>query len=107
EAIAALEKARQGRFATDPPVEELLLALAHARLGKTTEARELLRAAVAWMERGGELPRAASLLGLARGPLTAPAALAVPLANPQMSGPTAYAMRALRAEVEKALAMWR
>jgi WD40 repeat protein len=75
QAIVALRKALEKRAAAAPPVEELLLALAHADLKQSAEAREWLRTAVAWTHGGSEL-----------------------------DPPTAHDLSALRAEVEKALA---
>jgi WD40 repeat protein len=107
EALAVLRAARKQRGPDAPPVEELLLALAHAKLKQLAAARTHLEAAVAWMRQGGEPVRAAGLLGLAvRGPLTALASQAVPPPDPRLEPldrQTAQELTALRAEAEKAL----
>jgi hypothetical protein len=108
EAVLVLRAAIRSRAPDAPPVEELLLALAHARLKQPAEARKHLQTAVAWMQRGSEPVRAASLSGLAvRSPLTALAGLAVTPPDPRLvplDAQTAHELTALRSEVEKALA---
>jgi hypothetical protein len=90
------------------PVEELLLALAHAQLKQPAEARKHLQSAVAWVRRGSEPIRAASLAGFAgRSPLVALGSLAVTPPDPRLvplDHQIAHELTALRAEVEKALA---
>ncbi len=108
EAAIVLRAAIRHRGADAPPVEELLLALAHVRLKQFAEARLHLRTTVAWMQRGSEPLRAAALAGLAaRSPLAALGAVAVTPPDPRLvplDPHTAYELTALRAEVEKALA---
>jgi hypothetical protein len=105
EAVLVLRAARNKRGPDAPPVEELLLALAHARLKQPAEARKHLHTAVAWMQRGNPTVKAASLLGRAgRQPF---AALAVEHVDPRfnpLDHQTAHELKALRAEAEKALA---
>jgi tRNA A-37 threonylcarbamoyl transferase component Bud32 len=100
---ATLAKRRRGA----PPVEELLLALALTQQNQPAEAREHLRKAVAWMQRGAEPVRAAVLSGLAAaGPLVALGGLAVTPPDPRLElldHQSAHELTALRAEVEKAL----
>jgi hypothetical protein len=108
EAIGVLEQAIRKRRSAAPPLEELLLALAHLRLDKPAEARGYLKDAIAWMKRGSEPIRAASLSGLAaHSPLTTLASLAVTPPDPRLvplDPQTAHELTALRTEVEKALA---
>jgi hypothetical protein len=108
DAVLVLRAARNKRGPDAPPVEELLLALAHAHRKQPAEAHKHLRAAVAWMQRGSEPIRAASLAGLAaRSPLSALAALPLTPPDPRLvplDHQTAHELTALRAEVEKALA---
>jgi hypothetical protein len=49
-----LRAALRKRGPNDPPVEELLLALAHLHQKQPDEARKHLHTAVAWMRRGAE-----------------------------------------------------
>jgi hypothetical protein len=105
EAIAALTRAIAKRDSDVPPVEELMLALAHARLGQSAEASKHRQAAVAWMDRGTLPGKVAALAGLAAaGPLATLAGLAVEPPDPRF-GPldhqTAYELKTLRAEVDK------
>jgi WD40 repeat protein len=101
EAVLVLRAARNKRGPGMPPVEELLLALAHVQLKRPAEARRHLQVAVAWMQRRSESVRAASLAGLAsRSPLAGLGSLPVTPLDHQ----TAHDLAALRAEVEKALA---
>jgi WD40 repeat protein len=108
EAVLILRAARNKRDRDAAPVEELLLALAHLRLKQPAEARKYLQTAVAWMQRGSEPVRAASLAGLAaRSPLTALAGLVVTPPDPRLEPldhQTAHELTALGAEVERALA---
>jgi hypothetical protein len=108
EAILVLRAALRNRDGDAPPVEELLLALAHLQRRQPNEARKHLRTAVAWMNRGTEPVRAASLLGLRRsGPLAALGGIAVTPPDPRLvplDHWTAHELTCLRAEVEKALA---
>jgi hypothetical protein len=108
EALLALRTALKKRAADAPPVEELLLALAHLQLGQPDEARKHLRAAVAWMERGRQPVRAAALAGLAgRDPLAGLGGLVVTPPDPRLNPldhQTAHELITLRAEIEKALA---
>jgi hypothetical protein len=107
DAILVLRAALARRGPDAPPVEEILLALAHAQQHQPTEARENLRKAVAWMRRGPETVRSAALAGLAAGgPLAALSGLAVAPPDPRLEPlrhQTAHELTALRAEVEKAL----
>jgi hypothetical protein len=108
EARAALLTALKKRPADEPPVEELLLGLAHVRLGQPAQARKYLQAADAGMRRGREAVRAAALAGLlARPSLAAVGSLSVGPPDPRrvpLEAQTAHELTALRAEVEKALA---
>jgi hypothetical protein len=107
DAITALQTALEKRGPDGPPVEELLLALAHTHLKQPAAARKQLAIAVAWMH-GSEPVRAASLAGLAAPrALTALAGLAVTPPDPRLvplDPQTAHELTALRGEVEKALA---
>jgi hypothetical protein len=107
EAVPALQTALARRDPGAAPVEELLLALAHSRVGQLTEARKHHQAAVAWMQPGSEPVRAAALAGLAaRGPLFALGSLPVTPPDPRllaMDQPTAHELFALRGEVERCL----
>ena len=67
EAVGALQAAIKKRDRDAPPVDELLLALAHAHLNQPAEARKHLQTAVAWMDRGVLPGKAAALAGLAAG----------------------------------------
>jgi hypothetical protein len=107
EAITALRTAIEKRGANAPPVEELLLTLAHLHLNQPAGARKHLKTAVAWMQRGSEPARAAALAGLAaRGPLAALGTLVVTPPDPRLvplDHQTAHELTALRAEVERGL----
>jgi hypothetical protein len=107
-AILVLRAALRNREGDVPPVEELLLALAHIQRHQPDEARKYLKSAVAWMNRGTEPVRAASLLGLRHvGPLSALGGVAVSPPDPRLVSldpATAHELVSLRAEVEKALA---
>jgi hypothetical protein len=104
EAILVLRAALTRRDPDAAPLEELLLALAHARLDQREQARMHHRRAVAWMRRGPRAVQAASLVGLARrGPLVAIAGLALAPPDPRLDHQTAHELEAIRAEVEKAL----
>jgi hypothetical protein len=107
EARLVVRAAIKKRGPDAPPVAELLLALAHLQLNQPVVARKYLASAVAWMQRGSEPVRAASLLGLApRGPLAALGSLAVTAPDPRLvplDPWTAHALTALRAEVVQAL----
>jgi hypothetical protein len=90
EAVTVLQTAIKNRGPDAPPVEELLLALAHIELKQFAVARKHLQTAVAWMRRGtAQAPLA----------ITPPDPRLMPL-DPQ----TAHDLTALRAEVEKTLA---
>jgi hypothetical protein len=108
EAALVLRAARGRRGAAAAPTEELLLALACARLKRPAEAREYLHAAVTWMRHGTAPCRATCLAGLlGSGTLAALGGLSVPPPDPRISplDPwTAHELNALRGEVEKALA---
>jgi hypothetical protein len=105
EARAALQTALRKRPAAGPPVEELLLALAHARLGQPAQARTYLRAADAGMRRGREPAWAAALAGqLAHPSLATVGGLSARPPLVPLDAQTAHELTALRAEVEKALA---
>jgi hypothetical protein len=94
---------------TEAAHEDLLLALAYARLGRLEEARRHLGRAVATMDR---LPRGgqagAALLAGADGPLPLLTALRLPPpADPRALGPAweeGLELQVLRREVEKLLA---
>ena len=108
EAIAALQAAIQKRDRDAPPVEELLLALAHVQAKQPAEARKYLQTAVAWMDRGDLPGKITPLVGLAAGgPLAALGGMAGPPPDPRLEPlyrQTAHELTALRAEAEKALA---
>jgi hypothetical protein len=108
EARAALQTALKKRPAADPPVEELLLALAHVQLKQPAQARTYLQAADAGMRLGRETIRAAALAGLlARPSLAAVGGLSVSPPDPRLvplDAQAAHELAALHAEVEKALA---
>jgi hypothetical protein len=84
-----------------------LLALALIKLNRQDEARQHLKTAVTWMDRGTAVPRAAALMGLANaGPFTALAAVAH-APDPRLNALdpfTGHELVALRREVEMALA---
>jgi hypothetical protein len=65
DAILVLRAALRHRDGAAAPVEELLLALAHAQDHQPDEARRLLKTAVTWMERGKE--RGAAVVGSGAG----------------------------------------
>jgi hypothetical protein len=108
EAILVLRAAIQNRDPDAPPVEELLLALAHLQRDQTAEARKYLQIAVAWMRQGTMPVRAAEVVGLATtGPLSALGRLVVRPPDPRLESldpQTAYELNTLREEVERALA---
>ena len=105
EAVPVLRAALKKCGPNSPPVEELLLALAHAQSKQPTEARKHLQTAVAWIQRDSGPVRAASLAGLAvRSPLTTLGSLVTTPPSPRLDPSTAHELAALRTEVEKALA---
>src|SRR5262249_12553773 len=78
EAVAALQAALGKRDRDAPPVEELLLSMAHAELNQPAESRSHWQAAAAWIDRGTRPVQATSLTGLgSRGPLAVLGSLAV------------------------------
>jgi hypothetical protein len=108
EALPLLQASLKSRPAEAPPVEELLLALAHHALGQPDQARQQLGSAVAWLDQG-QLPLQASAIvgGLSTGwPATLPLTQARPLhprLNP-LDWETRLELETLRAEAEQALA---
>jgi hypothetical protein len=91
----------------EPPIDELLLALALVKLDRHDEARDLLAKASAWIDDGTAPQRLASLLGARpAGPLASLTALAhVPDPRLNSLDPfTAHELHALRREAEAALA---
>jgi DNA-binding beta-propeller fold protein YncE len=108
EASLVLRAALRNREGDAPPVEELLLALAHVQRHQPDEARKYLTTAVAWTNRGTQPVRAISLLGLRlAGPLAALSGMAMRPPDPRLvplDHATAHELASLRAEVEKALA---
>jgi hypothetical protein len=97
---------RNRTMADEPPIDELLLALALVKLDRRAEARRLLGKASEWMDNGTAPQRVASLLAArTAGPLAALTALAhVPdvRLNP-LDSFTAHELYVLRREVETAL----
>jgi hypothetical protein len=105
EATLVLRAAIRRRPMNAPPVEEMLLALAHARLNQRAQAVGYLRTAVAWMRPATEPVRAASLSGLgATNLLAALASVALRQPDPRLDHQTNRELLGLRAEVEEALA---
>jgi WD40 repeat protein len=104
EAILVLRAALRNRDENAPPVEEVLLALAHARLKQRAEARAYLRKAAGWMRPAVEPVRAASLAGLcATNPRAALAGVVLRQPDPRLDHQTNHELAGLRAEVEKEL----
>ena len=86
EAILVLQAARKKLGPDAPPIEELLLALAHAKRKQFHESNKHHKAAVAWMQRGPQAVQAASLVGLAcRGPFASLPGLANKPPDPLVS----------------------
>jgi WD40 repeat protein len=105
EALLVLRAALRNRDKNAPPVEEMLLALAHARLNQRAQAVGYLRKAIGRMRPATEPVRAASLAGLcATNPLAALSAAVVWQPDPRLDHQTNRELLGLRAEVEKALA---
>jgi WD40 repeat protein len=107
DAAIVLRAALRHRPPNTPPIDELLLAIACAKLNRRDEARKHLRTAIAWMDRADQLLRATSLVGHASGdPFVALGALAHTPPDPRLNALdpfTGHELRTLRAEVEKAL----
>jgi hypothetical protein len=107
EAVPRLQARLKARPKDAPPVEELLLALAHHALDQPDEARRHLAVATAWLDQG-QLPlQATAIVGsLGTGwPAVLPLTQARPLhprLNP-LDWETRLELEALRAEAEKAL----
>ncbi len=108
ESILVLGAAITRRGSGGPPVEELLLALAHLQHHQPAEASKHLQTSLAWMRAGTTPVRAAVLAGLATaGSLSTLSALTITPPDPRLESldpATAHEVIALRAEVEKALA---
>jgi hypothetical protein len=106
-AALVLRAAPEERGSRGPPLEELLLALAHVHQKQPDQARKYLQAAVAWMRSGTQPVQAVSLAGLSgRSPLTVLGSLSVPPGDVppiRLDPQTANELTSLRAEVEKAL----
>jgi hypothetical protein len=103
-AALVLRAALRRRPRNAPPVEEMLLALAHARLNQRAVALGHLRTALAWMRPATVPVRAASLAGLcATNPLAALSAVVVRQPDPRLDHQTNRELLGLRAEVEKGL----
>jgi hypothetical protein len=105
ESILVLRAALRNRDKNAAPVEEMLLALAHARLNQRADALGYLRTALAWMRPATAPVRAASLAGLgATNPLAALTDVAVRQPDPRLDHQTNRELLGLCAEAEKALA---
>jgi hypothetical protein len=107
DAAVVLRAAIRNRTTEQPPIEELLLALALVKLDRRDEARKHLKSASDWMDNGTAPHRLASLIGARpAGPLAALAALAhAPDVRINPLDPfTARELYGLRREVEEALA---
>jgi WD40 repeat protein len=107
DAAVVLRAAIRNRTTDEPPIEELLLALALVKLDRHGEARQRLKRATDWMDNGTAPQRLASLLGASpAGPLAALTAIAhVPDVRLNPLDPfTAHELATLRREVEHALA---
>jgi hypothetical protein len=104
EAAVVLRGAIRNRTSDQPPIDELLLALALIQLDRRDEARQFLARAAEWMDHGTAPQRLASLVGARpAGPLAALTALAhVPDVRLNPLDPfTAHELHTLRAELEK------
>jgi hypothetical protein len=104
-AALVLRAALRHRADDEPPIDDLLLALALIVLERRDEARQRLTKAAAWMERGVAPLRAASLLGLRPcGPLAALGAVYAPDVRLNPLDPfTAHELNTLRREAEQTL----
>jgi hypothetical protein len=108
EALPLLQACLKSRSPDAPPVEELLLALAHHALGQPDQARQHLAAATAWLDQG-QLPLRATAVVATLGTNWAAAATLTqvtplhPRLNP-LDWETRLELEALRAEAERALA---
>jgi WD40 repeat protein len=108
EALPLLQARLKARPKDAPPVEELLLALAHHALEQPEEARQHLAVASAWLDQGQLPVRAAAVVGtmVTNRPAAVPSMLLLPQhprLNPQ-DWETRLELEALRAEAERALA---
>jgi hypothetical protein len=107
-ALGPLEKALARRSADGPPLEELLLALAHAKRSEPARARKYLQAFLSWREQDRQPVHPATLAGLAsRGPFAVLPALPVVPADSRLGPfgwPTTADLTALCIEADKALA---
>jgi hypothetical protein len=104
EALLVLRAALRNRDKNAAPVEEMLLALAHARLNQRAEALGYLRTALAWMHPATAPVRAASLAGLcATNPLAVLGGVVVRQPDPRLDHQTNRELLGLCAEVEQEL----
>jgi hypothetical protein len=108
EALPLLQSRLKSRPPDAPPVEELLLALAHQALGQPEQARQHLAAATAWLDQG-QLPLQATAIVGALGTGWHDASTltqARPLHRrlSPLDWETRLELEALRAEAEQALA---
>jgi predicted Zn-dependent protease len=100
QAIPELQKAAAQRRAGEPPVADLLLAIALHKQGNTEDARRSLDRARFALEREAAVRQALRLFRAgAGGPLTA-AAAALPTPPPRWDWPTQLEVRLLRQEAE-------
>jgi hypothetical protein len=101
-----LQRASAQRLAGEPPVANLLLALAQHKQGQAAAARRTLQRARFLLDAEAPARQAAGLLGGGTaGPwgATAAAAQALAAAPPRWDWPTRLAVRILRREAEAAL----
>jgi Flp pilus assembly protein TadD len=104
QAIAELQKVAAQRQPGEPPVADLLLAIALHKQGKSEDARRALDQARFVQEREATVRQALTLWGAgAGGPLTAASVATLPAAVPRWDWPTQLEVRLLRQEAEAAL----
>jgi WD40 repeat protein/tetratricopeptide (TPR) repeat protein len=104
EAIAPLERACAQRQPAEPPVADLLLALALQKQGQTEAARRTLERARFLLDAEAPVRQAADLLGGGTaGPLPATVAAALQSARPHWDLATRLETRILRREAEEVL----
>jgi WD40 repeat protein/tRNA A-37 threonylcarbamoyl transferase component Bud32 len=110
EALPPLQALLKTRDKNAPPVEELLLALAHLDLEQPADARKHLDAAVRWLDQGTPPLNAATLVAAGAAGWSGLGMLALPASDPRLEPrdwETRLELKALRQEVELKLAQKR